>query len=199
MTHAAPMLFDGPTLTSGRWPFGDLAPGAYGLIMADPPWLFDLYSAKGEAKSANAQYACMDIEAIRRLPIAELASRDCVLWLWATWPLLPEAIATIARWGFTYKTGGAWDKQRWGTGYLMRSVCEPFLIATKGHPRVDGRSVPNLIEESRREHSRKPELAYELAERMAGDVDRLEVFSRTPRAGWSTWGDEASKFVEVAP
>ena len=192
-----PMLFDGPTLTSGNWPFSNLLPGAYGMIMADPPWLFKLYSEKGEEKSAQSQYRCMEIEAIRKLPVAELAARDCVLWLWATGPLLPDAMETLKAWGFEYKTFGAWDKGRWGTGYLLRSKCEPFLIATKGSPKTDGRKVPNLLDEKRRQHSQKPEQAYRLAERLVPGVARLELFSRTDRPGWDAWGDEAGSLNEA--
>ncbi len=189
---AEPMLFDGPTLLGeDNWPFGDLRPGGYGLIMADPPWLFKLHSEKGEEKSAQAQYDCMAIEDIQALPVGELASRDCMLWLWATWPLLTEARETVERWGFQYKTGGAWDKRRWGTGYIMRSRCEPFLIATRGTPKINGKSVPNLVDEKRRQHSQKPDQAYQMAERMVPRVGRLELFSRTSRAGWDAWGDEA--------
>ena len=193
-----PMLFDGPTLTSGNWPFSNLLPGAYGMIMADPPWLFQLYSEKGEQKSAQSHYDCMGVDDIQKLPVAELAARDCVLWLWATGPLLPEAIKTAEAWGFDYKTFGAWNKGRWGTGYLMRSVCEPFLIATKGNPKTDGRKVPNLLDEKRRQHSQKPEQAYQLAERLVPGVARLELFSRTDRPGWDAWGDESGSLNQEA-
>jgi len=188
----SPALFSGPQLRP-NWPFGALEPMSYGLIMIDPPWSFETYSAKGEAKGPAAQYSLMDADAIRALPVGTLAARDCLLWLWATWPTLPVAMSCFEAWGFAFKTGGAWDKQRWGTGYLMRSLCEPFLIGTCGEPRVRGASIPNLIEETRREHSAKPNAAYTMAERMLPDARRVELFSRRTRPGWDAWGNEAGK------
>lgn len=180
------------------WPFDGLEAQAYGLIMADPPWRFQNYSDAGQAKGAEPQYRTMTDEAIMLLPVGDLARADCLLWLWATWPKLPLAMQCLDWWGFEYVTGGAWDKQRWGTGYVVRSVCEPFLLAKRGNPRADGRSVPNLIRESRREHSRKPDAAYEYAERMLPQARRCEVFARTMRRGWDTWGDEDGKFGEAS-
>jgi len=194
-TSPSPLLFSGPEW----WPFGDLTPGGYGMLMADPPWHFKLYSEKGEAKSAQAQYATMDLDAICKIPVWELAATDCVLWLWATWPMLPDGLQVIRRWGFTYKTGGAWSKrtargkQAFGTGYLLRSACEPFLIATRGEPKTS-RSVRNVVEALAREHSRKPDLAYEMAEALMPRAQRAELFSRESRPGWATWGNEVGKF-----
>lgn len=182
-----PHLFDaGPS----QWPFGALEPGRYDMIMIDPPWQFETYSEAGEGKSAAAQYRLMSADELLALPVGDLARDDCMLWLWATAPLLDLAMACLPAWGFRYTTMGAWDKRRWGTGYVLRSVCEPFLIATRGAPKIDGRSVPNLISESRREHSRKPEAAYAAAERMMPRARRADLFSRRTRKGWEAWGDQ---------
>lgn len=181
-----------------QWPFGDLEPQAYGAIMADPPWHFETYSDAGIAKGAQAQYQTMTVEDIAALPVADLGRTDCMLWLWACWPTLVDAMWVMKEWGFQYVTGGAWNKKRWGTGYVLRSQCEPFLIGKRGSPKIDGRSVSNLIEESRREHSRKPEAAYLAVERMMPRARKVEVFSRTNREGWDAWGDEVGKFGEAA-
>lgn len=188
-----PVLFSGRELVA-TWPFGNLEPMAYGMICADPPWPFELRSAKGAKKSAVAHYATMSIEEIAALPVGALASRDALVWLWATWPRLPEALSVMKGWGFRYVTGGAWNKRLWGTGYRLRSVCEPFLIGVAGDPRTDGRSVPNFIEEKRRKHSQKPEEAYRLCEQMMPGARRIEVFSRKDRKGWAAWGNETGKF-----
>lgn len=186
------------------WPFGDLTPLSYGLIMADPPWSFDNFSAKGEAKNAKAQYACMGVEAIKALPVSQLAAPDCLLWLWATNPMLREGIATLEAWGFTFKTAGHWVKRTsggklaFGTGYILRSAGEPFLIGTIGQPKTS-RSVRSVVEGLAREHSRKPEESYIEAERLAiGTTKRLDLFSRQKRPGWDNWGNEAEKFETAA-
>ncbi len=182
------------------WPFGDMRPLSFDFIMADPPWSFDNFSEAGEAKNAKAQYACMAIAEIRALPVSQLAGRDCVLWLWATNPLLPEAIDVLRAWGFTYKTAGHWSKktpggkQAFGTGYILRCAGEPFLIGTVGNPACS-RSVRSVIEGAAREHSRKPEEAYQAAEQLCPRaMNRADLFSRQIRPGWRAWGNEIERF-----
>jgi N6-adenosine-specific RNA methylase IME4 len=201
MVAVQPMLFSGAQLRAD-WPFGALAPGRYGLIMADPPWRFELYSDKGKGKSAQAHYACMSPEAIKALPVGELAARDCVLWLWATAPLLPLGLEVMAAWGARYVTLGWWNKRtasgrlRWGTGYRLRSCGELFLIGLYGAP-TTARDVPNVVDGIARGHSEKPEAAFAAARKMVGaDVSAVELFSRRSRAGWDAWGDEAGKLNE---
>jgi len=187
-SYVAPGLFDGPALCN--WPWGELQPLTYDLIMIDPPWRFVNWSEKGEEKGPESQYRTMTDEEILRLPVADLATENCLLWCWATWPKLPLALECLRSWGFDYKTGGAWDKSRWGTGYIWRSVCEPILIATRGEPKVRGAGIPNLIDESRREHSRKPDAAYTMAEQMFPGARKVSLFERPVRPGWDGWGDE---------
>ena len=174
--------------TAETWPFGDFMPGEYDFIMADPPWTFKTYSDNGLKKSAQAHYDCMTGEGIHSLPVLHLARPHALLWLWATWPMLPQAFETMNRWGFVYKTGGVWAKRtvngklRWGTGFRLRSVCEPFLIGARGQPK-SMRNVSNLVDGLARQHSRKPDEAYKAAEGMMPDARRIELFSRQWRYG----------------
>jgi N6-adenosine-specific RNA methylase IME4 len=174
--------------------------GGFGFIMADPPWSFALRSAKGAEKSADSHYACAPLDWIARLPVAVVAAPDCLLWLWATNPTLPQALTVLSRWGFTFKTAGHWVKRGpsgklgFGTGYLLRCAGEPFLIGTRGRPRTGSRSVRSVIEGPRREHSRKPDEAYAAAELLAPDVPRLDLFSRQQRLGWTPFGDQVGRF-----
>jgi N6-adenosine-specific RNA methylase IME4 len=183
--------------------FKDIPPLAYDLIMADPPWSFDNYSAKGEAKNAKAHYRCAGVDDIADVPVSSFASKDCLLWLWATNPMLPQAIDLMARWGFTFVTAGHWSKktasgkQAFGTGYVLRSAGEPFLIGKIGRP-VTTRGVRSVIEGVAREHSRKPEEAYAAAEALIPDARRLDLYSRQERSGWDCAGDEVGKFAGEA-
>lgn len=186
------------------WPFGTLPSFTYEVIMADPPWAFELRSERGEAKSAQAQYACMPLADIKALPVGHLARGDAWLWLWATYPMLPQGIETMNAWGFSYVTGGAWVKRgetgklAFGTGYVLRSCAEPFLLGRVGNPPTCSKSVRNILEAPRREHSRKPDTAYGMAEQLFGPARRLDLFSRESRPGWDAYGFEAGKFDEVA-
>lgn len=174
----------------------------YGLIMADPPWNFANWSAGGEEKNASAQYDCMGLDAIKAMRVGDIADQNCVLWLWATNPMLPEAFEVMAAWGFKFKTAGHWSKktvngkQAFGTGYILRCAGEPFLIGTMGKPKTS-RSVRSVIEGPVREHSRKPEEAYTAAELLVPNVNRLDFFSRQERAGWDCFGNETEKFANA--
>lgn len=189
-------------LLPGMWPFGELVPGAYRAILADPPWQFRTYSRKGEGKSPQAHYDVMERLDIKALPVGELAAPDCALVMWATAPLLVEATACLEAWGFRYKSAGAWAKQsstgrKWafGTGYCYRSAAEFWLLGTRGKPEQRVRDVRNLIVAPVREHSRKPD-------RMAADIERLwpgpyvELFARSKRPGWDVWGNDVDRFTE---
>src|ERR1700679_61417 len=132
------------------------------VILADPPWYFKNFSKKGEEKNPVAHYDCMDLAAIKELPVSQLAAPDSALIMWATAPLLPEAIDTMKAWGFKFKSAGAWAKQsstgeKWafGTCYCYRSAAEFWLLGTLGNPRQRVRNVRNLIVAPTREHSRK--------------------------------------------
>lgn len=185
------------------WPFGDMKPFSFDLIMADPPWLFENYSKAGEAKNACAQYDCMSLDDIKAMPVSHLAGGDCLLWLWATNPMLPQAFEVMSAWGFTFKTAGTWVKHTvngklaFGTGYIHRCANEPWLIGTLGSPKC-ARNVRSVVEARVREHSRKPDEAFAAAEMLMPSARRVELFSRERRPGWSHWGNETGKFGEVA-
>lgn len=182
-----------------EWPFGDLQPHSYDFIMADPPWEFIVRSEKGEGKSASAHYETMPIAEINAMPILDLAAPDALLWLWCTAPMFPQQLTTVAAWGFSYSSQGVWvkttrhGKLAFGTGYGLRGAHEPFIIARRGNPRLT-RSTRSVIMGEARRHSEKPEEAYTAAEALMPKANRVEIFSRTDRPRWTTWGREAGKF-----
>lgn len=186
-----------------NWPWGHLQPHSYDFIMADPAWTYRMYSKAGEHKSPQAKYRTMHLDEIKALPVLDLAATDCILWLWAVNPMLPQAIAVLAAWGFEFKTAGTWlkttkhGKINFGTGYILRGSNEPFLIGTRGSPRT-ANNVRSGFTGLIREHSRKPEEAFAAAEKLMPNARRLELFSRTNRPGWDHFGDETGKFNEVA-
>ncbi len=134
-----------------------LLPPRFHVIYADPPWR--LGSGKG-----SPPYPMMATKDICPLPVQGIAATDCLLFLWAIHSHLPDALAVIHAWGFTYKTVAfTWVKRTpkdtgyfLGRGYWTHSNAEVCLLATRGHPRRVGTGVPSLIVSPRREHSRKP-------------------------------------------
>jgi len=176
----------------------------FGAILADPPWTFETYSAKGQGRSAETHYACMDDKAIADLPVKDLAADDCVLFLWCTWPKLEDALWIVGQWGFDYKTVAfTWVKQKpkggglWtGMGFWTRSNPEPCLLATRGAPKRLSGKVKELIVAPVREHSRKPaEARARIAQLVPGPY--LELFARSQAEGWEAWGAEVGKFTEA--
>ena len=199
---ARPRSFVAPDMCAPNcdaWPFGDLVAGAYDLIMIDPPWRFELYSGKGEEKSPQAHYETMSLARIAALPVADLAAPGCLLWTWATAPMLDKQIDVMKGWGFRFVTSGVWvkttvnDKIAFGTGYVLRNAHEPFLIGAIGEPKT-ARDVRSVVMGQVREHNRKPETAYRAAERLMPKARRADLFSREHRPGWESWGDEVGKF-----
>ena len=183
------------------WPFGDLQPMRYGVILADPPWRFELFSEKGGVKGAERHYQTMAFHEMAALPVNQLAAPDAVLVMWAVAPLLDRAMELMAAWGFRFKSAGAWAKQtpggkKWaiGTGYILRSAAEFYLLGTVGEPRQAVRNVRNLIVAQRREHSRKPDQMRVDLERMYPHAWRCELFGRQRHEGWDVWGNDVERF-----
>lgn len=203
------------------WPFGRLLPLRYGVIMADPPWRFEQFSKHITERSRNAaaKYDTMTVEDICKLPVSHLGQRDCALMMWGTSPNLRDVIRVMDAWGFTFKGKCfAWaklnslaeshnekggrridDQRNWfmGNGYSSRKNTEDCWLGTIGNPKRLSASVRELIVAPVREHSRKPDEAYDRA-RQLYDGPHLELFSRQYRKGWDTWGDEVGKFQEAA-
>jgi hypothetical protein len=106
----------------------------YGVIYADPPWRFEPYSrVTGMDRAAESHYPTSPLAEIKALDVESIAAADCVLFLWATAPMLPQAIEVMEAWGFTYKSCAVWSKDRIGTGYWYRNKHEILLVGTRGH------------------------------------------------------------------
>jgi N6-adenosine-specific RNA methylase IME4 len=187
------------------WPFGDLRPLSFDTVMIDAPWSHEMRSAKGiTEKSAGGQYSLMTIDDIAALPVAMLGRGHAVFWVWATHAMIDQQIAVTRRWGLTFSTTGVWVKRTvngklaFGTGQRLRCASEPFIIATLGAP-LTAKNVRTVIEGPIREHSRKPDEAYAAAVALyPGAVARADIFARETRPGWTTWGNESTKFNEAA-
>ena len=175
----------------------------YSVILADPPWAFRAWSNKGMGRSAEQHYSTMRLEDIKALPVADLAAEDCVLFLWATFPMLKEALEVIDTWGFTYKTVAfTWVKENrkspglfWGLGYWTRANAEVCLLATRGSPKRQSAAVHQVILSPVERHSKKPDAVRERIVALMGDVPRVELFARQETPGWDVWGNE----VECSP
>lgn len=177
----------------------------YNIIYADPPWSYRAWSSKEKGRSAESHYPTMSIEDIKALPVSQLAAKDCILFLWITFPLLQEAWSIMEAWGFTYKTVAfVWVKQCrksenlfLGMGYWTRSNAEICLLATKGNPKRISKNVKQIIISHLEEHSKKPDAARDRIVDLAGDLPRIELFARQTTPGWDVWGNEVDSTIEL--
>ena len=148
-------------------------------------------------------YPTMGIDELCTLPVADLAAPDSVLFLWATFPQLPEALRLIEAWGFTYKSVAfVWLKKNrkadswfYGLGFWTRGNAEVCLLATRGHPKRQAANVHQFIIAPIQEHSRKPDEARDKIVALMGDVPRVELFARQSPPGWDVWGNEVESTV----
>ena len=172
----------------------------YPIIYADPPWR---YSAKKVQGAAENHYPTMSIDELCALPVAELAAKDSALFMWATFPQLPEALRLIRAWGFTYKSVAfVWLKKNrkseswfYGLGFWTRGNAEVCLLGVtpgfKAKTQIRAHNVHQIIEAPFEGHSKKPDETRQRIVELLGDVPRLEMFARQRADGWDAWGNEA--------
>lgn len=165
--------------------------GRFPLIYADPPWQYDFISV--DAWKVENHYPTMPLDEICALPVSEIASRDAILFLWATAPKLADAMRVLAAWGFTYKTCAIWDKEWTGMGNYFRVQHELLLIATRGDippPTTDNRPASIVKQKRSTTHSQKPDVFYDIIEAMYPELPKVELFARSAREGWKSWGNQ---------
>lgn len=167
----------------------------YGVILADPEWRFEPWSREtGMDRAADNHYPTSCTEVISARDVPSIAADDCVLFLWATAPMLAHGFLVMAAWGFDYKSNYVWVKDKIGSGYWNREQHEHLLIGTRGNvvaPAM-GTQWASVIEAPRREHSRKPDEVLEMIEAYFPSLPKIELNRRGPaRPGWDAWGNEA--------
>ena len=165
--------------------------GIYSVIYADPPWSYD--HPISDSRRIENQYPTMSIDEICALDVPSISADDAILFLWVTTPMLEKGFRVLNAWGFEYRTSMVWVKPSIGMGQWVRQRHELLLIGVKGNiptPR-DGDKPDSVIEAPRLEHSKKPEIVYEIIEKMYPELPKVELFSRNKRNGWETWGFEA--------
>ena len=166
----------------------------YGVIYADPEWDFEVRSREtGMDRHAGNHYPTSPTDAICARPVEKIAAKDCALFLWATVPMLPQALDVMAAWGFVYKSQLVWTKDKIGTGYWFRNQHEILLVGTRGSvpAPAPGTQAPSVLHAPVGAHSEKPDAALDLIERYFPSLPKIELNARRARAGWDAWGYEA--------
>lgn len=181
-----------------------LPKGPFGCILSDPPWAFrtrDVGSRDAVPARGEQPYTTMSLDELKAIPVAKAAAPDCALFMWVVDTHLEQSFELAKAWGFAYKTRAfTWVKTSKtggdppiGMGYWSRKQTEFCLLFTRGRPKPVSRSVREIIEAPRREHSRKPDEQYARIEALvAGPY--LEMFARQARPGWKAWGNQTDLF-----
>ncbi len=165
--------------------------GRYNVIVIDPPWPYGT-KYDPDTRRVASPYPEMALEEIANIKIP--AHDDCILWLWTTNRFMHDAYHLLERWGFEAKTILTWVKDRIGIGVWLRGQSEHCILATKGHPQIRLTNQTTIIHGKVREHSRKPDEFYKMAEELCLGKRRLDMFSREERDGWDQWGNEPERF-----
>lgn len=170
----------------------------YNIIYAAPPWKYNTWR-DGEG-TAEKHYPTMKVEEIVNMKdtIKKISEKDCILFLWVTFPCLLDGIRVIKEWGFRYKTCGFnWIKRNkvsdtwfFGLGYWTRANSEICLLATKGTIKRKSNKVSQVVDTHIEEHSKKPAIVRDKIIELVGDLPRIELFARQTADGWDSWGDE---------
>lgn len=178
----------------------------YNIIYADPPWSFNSVRSGGSMKSgAAAKYQTMTLDELKALDVAALCEKDCVLVMWYVSSQPQEALDLVKAWGFTLKNMNAfiWRKlstnliPHFGMGYWTRAGAECALIAVRGKPKAECRSIRQVRDEVVGEHSEKPAIFRDEIVKLCGDLPRLEMFARVSAPGWDVFGNEVDNSVSI--
>jgi N6-adenosine-specific RNA methylase IME4 len=179
-------------------------------VLADPPWQFKSNSIAKPGRNARRHYACLTVEQLSQLPLAERVAADATLFLCVPSPFLVIGahIALTRAWGFRPTAMAfTWIKLRphadptnftpadlsVGTGFTTRKSAEHIVLCRRGKSLRRDAGVSEIIFACRREHSRKPDELYARIERYCPGP-RLDLFARESRLGWIAWGLEATRF-----
>lgn len=163
------------------------------VICADPAWMF-ADGLPGPKRGARKHYDVMTVAEIKAFPLPALQD-DALLFLWRVSAMVPEAYEVVAAWGFEPKSELVWEKttesgKDWfGMGHYCRGSHETCIIATRGRPKVEDRSVRSRFRAPVGRHSEKPDAFFQLVQRLSYGP-YVELFARRPREGWRTYGSE---------
>jgi N6-adenosine-specific RNA methylase IME4 len=164
----------------------------YPVVLADPPWRFEF--SQTSSRAVENHYPTMVLAEICALPVPDLMAPIGALFLVCPSAIREQAHEVVRAWGLSYRTDCIWDKSDGiGQGHWFRQQHEEILLAIRGDmpPPPPHLRPPSVLRAPRSEHSEKPDVLYEMIERMYPDLPRIELFARRARPGWDRWGNEA--------
>jgi N6-adenosine-specific RNA methylase IME4 len=165
-------------------------PGPFAVLLVDPPWEYEAHASK--ERDIENQYPTMTMRDLRRLDVPSISTKQAILYLWVTSPMIPDALSLVEGWGFRYRTCAVWDKEIAGMGYWFRQQHELLFVATRGNfplPKPDAR-ISSIFRIRRGAHSKKPIEVRAALESWYPDLPKVELFAREKAEGWTSIGNE---------
>lgn len=174
----------------------------FDIIYTDPPW----QQGKGGKKKVrpnssggSLDYPTMclqDIKKLHKMVVENLVNEKHNIFMWTINKYLLEAQKMMEELGYTIHARIVWDKTtgvapaftvRFQTEYLLWFYKKGNILMPCNETRG---KYPDIIKESVKRHSQKPNCAYEMLEDMFPKASKLELFARNYREGWDCWGNE---------
>jgi len=169
--------------------------GTFSTIMIDPPWDFTEEGDQDVYGSTKPRYAQMREPELAALPVGLRAAQNAHLYMWITNRSLMtgKGWRLCEAWGFRPITVITWCKPAIGVGNYFRNSTEHIIFAVKGSLPLKVKNIGTWFRwgDTRRKHSEKPEETYDLVEECSPGP-YLEMFARSQRKGWVSWGAEAT-------
>lgn len=174
----------------------------YGLIYADPPWKQSKGGKKSVRENSSGKpldYPTCSLDEIKEhLRLAtESTTENSILFLWTIDKYLFEAQQIAESLGYKLHARMIWDKVtgipaaftvRYGHEYLLymyKGKLTPVAKDERG-------KIHTVFRERVTKHSKKPDIAYEIIERLYPDLKKLEMYARETRDGWDSFGNEVA-------
>lgn len=172
----------------------------YDIIYSDPPWP----QKKGNTRKCRPNqtreldYSTLSVAecfAIQDRFFDEAADKHNVF-LWAIDKFLVETEEQMAKRGYKLHARMIWDKENGvAPAFTVRFSHEYLLWFYKPGkmlmPRKEARGkYTTVLREAATYHSHKPVCAYEMIEDMFPEANKIELFARNTRSGWTSWGNE---------
>lgn len=175
----------------------------YNLVLADPPW----QQKRGDSKRVRINSSGKPLD-YPVLPLSEIkkhlmladglcrsSSGGAILFLWTIDKYLIQAQQMAESMGYKLHARMIWDKIngipaaftiRYGHEYLLYMYKGKLLPIAK----EERGKIHSVFHEMPKKHSQKPEIAYQIIERLYPDLNKLELYARNTRPGWDSWGNE---------
>ena len=176
----------------------------YDILIIDPPWK----KGKGGLRKARPNqgrefdYSTMDIKSIFELldnKIFPLANKQHIVFMWTIEQFLTDCDNEMLKRKYKRHVRMIWNKTngiapaftiRYAHEYLIWYYKPKLLKIAKSQR---GKYL-SIFTEKARQHSRKPNVAYNMINNLYPTCSKIDIFSREKRIDFDQWGNQIDFF-----